>query len=74
VFYVNNVQVLYHWTNKDKAQLFINKLKNVYNLHNLKNIKWFLKVRVIKNQAAKKIWLVHNIYIKKISKKFALDS
>jgi hypothetical protein len=39
VFYVNNVQVLYYWTNKDKAQLFISELKNIYNLHNLKNIK-----------------------------------
>jgi hypothetical protein len=74
VFYVNNVQVLYYQTNKDKAQLFISELKDVYNLHNLKNIEWFLGVCVIRDQATRKIWLVYNTYIKKISKKFALDS
>jgi hypothetical protein len=74
VFYVDNVQVLYHWTNKDKAQLFISELKNIYNLHNLENIEWFLRVRVIRDRAARKIWLVYNIYIKKISKKFVLNS
>jgi hypothetical protein len=54
--------------------MFINKLKNIYNLHNLKNIEWFLGVCIIKDEAAKKIWLVYNIYIKKILKKFALNS
>jgi hypothetical protein len=54
--------------------LFISELKDVYNLHNLENIEWFLRVRVIRDRAARKIWLVYDIYIKKISKKFALDS
>jgi hypothetical protein len=31
-------------------------------------------VRVIRDQAAKKTWLVYNTYIKKILKKFVLDS
>jgi hypothetical protein len=54
--------------------MFTSKLKKVYNLYNLKNIKLFLKVRVIKDKTAKKIWLVYNTYIKKILKKFALDN
>jgi hypothetical protein len=54
--------------------MFISKLKDVYNLYNFKNIKWFLGVYVIKDQTVKKIWLVYNIYIKKILKKFALDN
>jgi hypothetical protein len=54
--------------------MFISKLKNIYNLYNLKNIKWFLRVYIIKDQIAKKIWLVYNTYIKKILKKFALNS
>jgi hypothetical protein len=74
VFYVDDVQVLYHRTDKDKAQLFISELKDVYNLHDLENIEWFLGVRVIRDRAARKIWLVHDTYIEKISKKFALDS
>jgi hypothetical protein len=54
--------------------MFISKLKKAYNLHNLENIKWFLRVCVIKDKTAKKIWLIYNIYIKKILKKFVLNS
>jgi hypothetical protein len=52
--------------------MFTSKLKKVYNLYNLKNIKLFLKVRVIKDKTAKKIWLVYNTYIKKNLKKVCL--
>ena len=41
-------------------------------MHDLGDVKWFLRVRVIKDQAAKKIWLAYNTYIKKVVKRFNL--
>ena len=36
----------------------------------MRDIEWFLGIRVIRDRKAKKLWLVHNTYIKKIAKKF----
>jgi hypothetical protein len=47
-------------------------IKGVYKLYNLGDIKWFLGVRVVRDRAAKKIWLAYNTYIKKITKRFNL--
>jgi len=41
-------------------------------LRPLGDVKWFLKVRVIRDRAAKKLWLVYDTYIEKITKRFGL--
>jgi hypothetical protein len=35
-------------------------------------VKWFLGVRVVRDRAAKKLWLVHDTYIEKITRRFGL--
>jgi hypothetical protein len=35
-------------------------------------VKWFLGVRVVRDRAARKLWLVHDTYIEKIARRFGL--
>jgi hypothetical protein len=72
LFYVDDVQVLYHKSDEALAQRIVNGIKAVYDLHPIGDVEWFLGVRVIRDRAAKKLWLVHDTYIKKIAKKFQL--
>jgi hypothetical protein len=38
----------------------------------MKDLEWFLGVRVIRDRARKKLWLVHDTYIEKMAAKFQL--
>ena len=73
VFFIDDVQVLYHRDDTPIAQSFINQLKGAYELRDLGDIEWFLGIRVIRDRATRKIWLVHDTYIEKIAQKFGLD-
>ena len=70
VFYVDNVQVLYHRDDLAYAQAIITDLNQAYDLRELGDVEWFLGIRVIRDRAAKTLSLVHNTYIKKIIKRF----
>jgi hypothetical protein len=72
VFYVDDVQLLYHKDNQAEAQALLTGIKGAYELHNLGDVKWFLGVRVVRDRAAKKIWLAHDTYIEKVAKRFDL--
>jgi hypothetical protein len=72
VFYIDDVQLLYYKDNEAEAQALLTGIKGAYKLHDLGDIKWFLRVRVVRDQAAKKIWLAYNTYIKKVAKRFNL--
>jgi len=55
VFFVDDVQIIYHRDDKAKAQELISNLKEAYELRDLGDIKWFLGVRVIRDREARKI-------------------
>jgi hypothetical protein len=74
MFYVDDIQVIYHQSDKALADKIIIGIKGAYDLHPLGSVEWFLGVRVIRDRKARKLWLVHNTYIEKIAKKFqAID-
>jgi hypothetical protein len=74
IFFVNNVLLLYHKDNKLTAKRFLNELQKAYKLRDISDAKWFLRVRILRDRAAKTISLAHNTYIEKIAKKFSLDT
>lgn len=37
-------------------------------------MRWYLSIRVIKNKVVKKLYFMHNTYIKKITKRFQLNN
>jgi hypothetical protein len=73
VFFVDDVQVLYHKRNQFRGEKFINELKKAYELRDMGDIEWFLGVRVLRDRKEKRISLVHDTYIEKIARKFNLD-
>jgi hypothetical protein len=70
LFYVDDLQVLYYKDDEALATKFIREIERAYKLRDIKDVKWFLGVRVIRDRAAKKLWLVYDTYIEKISKRF----
>jgi hypothetical protein len=72
MFYVDDVQVLYHKDDELHATQIIKTIKGAYELRDMGDAEWFLGVRVIRDRTARKIWLVHDTYIEKITKKFEL--
>jgi len=70
LFYVDDVQVLYHKRDQKAADEFVAGLKRAYELREMGPVEWFLGVRIIRDRAAKKLWLVHDTYIEKIARKF----
>jgi hypothetical protein len=70
LFYINDILCLYHINNTLNANEIIQALKTKYEIKNEKNIKWFLGIRIIRNKKARKIFFLHDVYIKKIAAKF----
>jgi hypothetical protein len=70
LFYVNDILCLYHRNNTLNANEIIQAFKTKYKIKNEKGVKWFLGIRVIRNKEARKIFLLHDAYIKKIAAKF----
>jgi hypothetical protein len=69
-FYVNDILCLYYKNNTSNANEIIRALKTKYKIKNEKNVKWFLSIQIIRNKKARKIFLLHDAYIKKIAAKF----
>jgi len=72
VFYVDDYLVLYHHKNKSEARKTIDGLCVRYEIKEQKNSEWYLGVRIVRNRAARRLCLVHDIYIEKIAKRFNL--
>jgi hypothetical protein len=72
VFYVDDVQVLYHKEHAKEAEEVIKGLKSAYELRDLGDVEWFLGVRIVRDRAARKLWLLHDTYLQKIAQKFHL--
>jgi hypothetical protein len=49
------VLAIYHKDDEKKAQEIISKLNEAYDLRDLKDIEWFLGVRVIRDRTHKKL-------------------
>jgi hypothetical protein len=70
LFYVNDILYLYHRNNTLNANEIIRALKTKYEIKNERGVKWFLGIRIIRDKKARKIFLLHDAYIKKIAAKF----
>jgi hypothetical protein len=64
---------LYHRNNISDANEIIQALKIKYEIKNEEGVKWFLGIRIIRNKEARKIFLLHDAYIKKIAAKFQIN-
>jgi hypothetical protein len=72
-FYVDDIVVLEHPDHLDDHCQFKKQLEAVYNLRKLGELKWFLRIRVLRDWTAGTIWLIQDSFIDKVVKKFYLD-
>jgi hypothetical protein len=72
-FYMNDILCLYYKNNTLNANEIIRAFKTKYKIKNERGVKWFLSIRVIRNKKARKIFLLHDAYIKKIAAKFQVN-
>ena len=69
---MDDFQVIYYKNDEELTNTIINGLKKAYKLKELGDVNWFLGVRVVRVRKDKKIYLIYNIYIEKIVKKYNL--
>ena len=72
-FYVDDIDVLVHPDHLGYHQKFESRLEAVYDLRKLGELKWFLGIRVLRDLAARTIWLIQDSFIDKVVNKFDLD-
>jgi hypothetical protein len=73
LFYVDDILYLYHRNNILNANEIIRAFKTKYEIKNERGVKWFLGIRIIRDKEARKIFLLHDAYIKKIAAKFQVN-
>jgi hypothetical protein len=70
---MNDILCLYHKNNTLNANEIIRAFKTKYEIKDEKGVKWFLSIRIIRNKKARKVFLLHDAYIKKIATKFQIN-
>jgi hypothetical protein len=71
---VDDILCLYYKNNTLNANEIIRALKTKYEIKNERGVKWFLSIRIIRDKEARKIFLLHDAYIKKIAAKFQINN
>lgn len=61
-FYVDDIALLARPSDRARLQDFIRRLQGKYKMHDLGELKWFLGIRVIRDRAARKLWLSQSSY------------
>jgi hypothetical protein len=72
-FYVDDIVVLFHKSNKGLYEEFRTNLMGEFKLREIGQLKWFLGIRVLRDRIHHKLWLCQDSYITKIAKTFNLQ-
>ncbi|KAJ6439138.1 peramine synthetase [Purpureocillium lavendulum] len=71
-FFVDDIVLLHRSKHQRAADEFIIGLKAQYEMKDLGELKWFLGIRVLRNRAARKLWLCQDSYIEKIVNQYGI--
>jgi hypothetical protein len=71
-FYVDDIVTVCIKENVDRMRFFEKSLMKRFEMRILSELKWFLRIRITRNRANRKIWSCQNSYINKIVTKFHL--
>ncbi|KAL0944848.1 reverse transcriptase domain protein [Colletotrichum truncatum] len=72
LFYVDDILVLYHKSDETAGEDLISNLKAIYEMKDEGNAEWYLGIRIVRDRTEKKIYLVHDQYIEKVTSRFTL--
>jgi hypothetical protein len=71
-FYVDDIMTICIKKNVNRIRFFEKSLMKLFEMRIMNELKWFLKIKILRNRANRKIWLCQNSYINKIATKFHL--
>ncbi len=71
-FYVDDIMIICLKENLNRMRFFEKSLMKRFEMKSLKELKWFLKIKIIRNRVNKKIWFCQNFDIFKMMTKFHL--
>ena len=72
-FYVDNIVITYKTDRDNQMHDYVKRFKNVFEIKNLEKMKFFLKIKIIRNFDQSIIAIMQNAYIKKLIKKYNID-
>jgi hypothetical protein len=72
-FYVDDIMIICLKENLNRMRFFEKSLMKKFEMRMLRELKWFLEIRITRNRANRKIWLFQNSYISKMMTKFHLE-
>jgi hypothetical protein len=72
-FYVDDIMTICQKENLNRMRFFEKSLMKRFEMRVLRELKWFLRIRITRNRVNRKIWLCQNSYISKIMTKFHLE-
>lgn len=71
-FHVNDIVILSHKDHHEKRDELIKNLMTRYEIRDMRELEWFLNIRIVRDRTQRKIWLSQNAYIDKIVNKYNL--
>jgi hypothetical protein len=69
-FYVDDIMIICLKENLNRMRFFKKSLMKRFEIRMLKKLKWFLRIRITRNQVNQKIWFCQDSYISKMMTKF----
>jgi hypothetical protein len=72
-FYVDDIMIIYLKEILNRMRFSEKSLMKRFEMKMLEKLKWFLKIRITRDRANRKIWLCQNSYISKMITKFHLE-
>jgi hypothetical protein len=72
--YVDNIVMAFHQSNAHHHKFFEKNLADRYNIKAMRDLTWFLGIRIVREQALHKTWLVQDAFIDKVCARFGIEA
>lgn len=72
--YVNDIVIAFHRSNADHHGSFEKDLVELYNIKAMGDLAWFLGIRIVRDRALHKTWLVQDAFIDKVCAQFSIEA
>ena len=72
-FYVDDIVIAYRTDRINQMRNYVKRFKNVFEIKNLEEVKFFLKIKIIKNFDQNTVAIMQNVYMKKLIKKYNIN-
>ena len=73
-FFVDDIVAMHQDTDIQKVEDFIVRLEDAFKIRDLGELRWFLRIRVVRDRPSRRIWLSQDSYITYITTRFNLHN